>query len=426
MTTMIRVENLSKRYRIGAREEMPRTAVEAAKRFVKSPLDNLRNLSNLTNMDHEAENTIWALKDVSFDVQEGDVVGIVGRNGAGKSTLLKILSRITRPTEGKVRLHGRVGSLLEVGTGFHPELTGRENVYLNGTILGMSKSEIDHKFDEIVDFSGVEKFIDTPIKRFSSGMQVRLAFAVAAHLEPEILIVDEVLAVGDLRFQEKSLKKMNDVSKSGRTVLFVSHNLIAIQQLTRRCLYLHDGKLVNYGPTDDIVNQYISEASVGASMANVDLDAYRYRPENRYETYIRNIFVNQKPVRSEVIMGDEIEIQIEIHAADNVGQITNNILIKDRQGRHVVFLSSTDQNHIMHIRKGVNVIGITLRNLILGPGEYIATTGIRYKDMDELIDRIEDIPLCVVHNNNQYFGNRPWGIVHTNDATWQQVEPVRS
>ena len=203
----------------------------------------------------------WALKDVSFEIKQGEAVGIIGRNGAGKSTLLKLLSRITEPTTGRVRLRGRVASLLEVGTGFHPELTGRENIFLNGAILGMRREEIKKKFDEIVDFAEVEKFLDTPVKHYSSGMYMRLAFAVAAHLEPEILIVDEVLAVGDAQFQKKCLGKMQDVSKKeGRTVLFVSHNMSAISELTQRCVYLETGKIKAAGPTPAMVQQYLSFA----------------------------------------------------------------------------------------------------------------------------------------------------------------------
>ena len=204
-------------------------------------------------------NTIWALKDVSFEVQKGEVLGIIGRNGAGKTTLLKILSRVTEPTEGEVRIRGRVGSLLEVGTGFHPELTGRENIFLNGAILGMRREEIKKKFDEIVAFAEIEKFLDTPVKRYSSGMYVRLAFAVAAHLEPEILIVDEVLAVGDAQFQKKCLGKMGDVAKEGRTVLFVSHNMQAVQTLCNTSVLLADGRIEAHGEVNAVVNAYLNK-----------------------------------------------------------------------------------------------------------------------------------------------------------------------
>ena len=229
---VIKVEHISKCYRIGLKETMQDSFLSTIGGFIKNPLKNYRNYRSLYNFDdinpdqnESPSDVIWAVRDISFEVQEGEIVGIIGVNGAGKSTLLKILSKITAPTSGRVTIRGRVSSLLEVGTGFHPELTGRENVYLNGTILGMRKKEIDRKFDEIVDFSGIEKFIDTPVKRYSSGMKVRLAFAVAAHLEPEILIIDEVLAVGDARFQKKCMDKMKEVGQHGRTVLFVSHSI---------------------------------------------------------------------------------------------------------------------------------------------------------------------------------------------------------
>src|SRR5260370_11372847 len=227
MKPIIKVENLSKQYRIGEHRESYAAWRDTIAGCVRAPLNRLRRNG------HAAKNTIWALKDVGFEVLPGEVLGVIGRNGAGKSTLLKILSRITDPTTGQVDLYGRVGSLLEVGTGFHPELTGRENIFLNGSMLGITRKEIERKFDQIVDFSGVETFIDTPVKRYSSGMYVRLAFAVAAHLEPEILVVDEVLAVGDAEFQKKCLGKMGDVASEGRTVLFVSHNTAAVPKLCR-------------------------------------------------------------------------------------------------------------------------------------------------------------------------------------------------
>jgi lipopolysaccharide transport system ATP-binding protein len=252
MTAAIRVESLGKRYRVaqGGQREKYRTLRESLVESVRAPF------RHATNGTATAED-FWALQDVSFEVQPGEVVGIIGRNGAGKSTLLKILSRITKPTKGRVEINGRVGSLLEVGTGFHPELTGRENIYLNGSILGMSRKEIDRKFDEIVAFAEVEKFLDTPVKRYSSGMYVRLAFAVAAHLEPEILIVDEVLAVGDAGFQQKCLGKMREVGKAGRTVLFVSHNLNAVATLTNKSILLKNGEMVGCDNTPSILDQYL-------------------------------------------------------------------------------------------------------------------------------------------------------------------------
>ena len=261
----IKVEHLSKRYRMGqyvGSGAQYRTLRESLTNAVSAPLRRLRSNSQSAIHDSKSDNPqsnpfIWALKDVSFEVKQGEVLGIIGRNGAGKSTLLKVLTRITEPTKGRAELNGRVGSLLEVGTGFHPELTGRENIYLSGAILGMARKEIDQKFDEIVEFSGVETYIDTPVKRYSSGMRVRLGFAVAAHLEPEILLVDEVLAVGDFAFQKKCLGKMQDVAGEGRTVLFVSHNMSAIQRLCPRTILLNAGSVHQDGDTQDVVANYL-------------------------------------------------------------------------------------------------------------------------------------------------------------------------
>jgi lipopolysaccharide transport system ATP-binding protein len=256
--TVIRVENLSKLYRIGKREEY-RTLRDA---IVHSFLNSFHLVKHpKPNTHNPTPNSIWALKDVGFEIKRGEVVGIIGRNGAGKTTLLKILSRITEPTEGYAEIRGRVGSLLEVGTGFHAELTGRENIYLNGAILGMKKAEIERKFDEIVAFAEIEKFIDTPVKHYSSGMYVRLAFAVAAHLEPEILLVDEVLAVGDAAFQKKCMGKMGDVAREGRTVVFVSHNMGTVTRLCTKTIWLDAGYIQMLGATEGIIAAYLSMGS---------------------------------------------------------------------------------------------------------------------------------------------------------------------
>ncbi len=254
------VERLGKQYHIGLKEGRHDTLLRSFGAALASPVTNFRQLRRLSQVESdEAEDIIWALRDVSFTIDRGAVVGLIGRNGAGKSTLLKVLSRITPPSEGRVTLNGRVSSLLEVGTGFHPELTGRENVYLNGTILGMRKAEVDRKFDEIVAFAEVEKFIDTPVKRYSSGMRVRLAFAVSAHLESEILLVDEVLAVGDAAFQEKCLRTMDGVARGGRTVLLVSHNMQVIQRLCERALLIRGGRLAGDGPPAEVIDSYLQD-----------------------------------------------------------------------------------------------------------------------------------------------------------------------
>jgi len=254
MRPIIKVQDLAKQYYLGASTAPYSTLRETLVELARRPSRLLRR--------NDGAPTIWALKDLSFEIEQGDVVGIIGRNGAGKSTLLKVLCRITEPTVGRVDLYGRVASLLEVGTGFHPELSGRENIFLNGSLLGMTRKEIQAKFDEIVAFAEVEKFMDTPVKRYSSGMYVRLAFAVAAHLEPEILVVDEVLAVGDYAFQQKCLNKMQDVSTQGRTILFVSHNMGAISRLCKNCILLDHGKMLAMGPTTEVVQTYMTSGLI--------------------------------------------------------------------------------------------------------------------------------------------------------------------
>jgi lipopolysaccharide transport system ATP-binding protein len=258
MDKVIEVENLSKKYIISHQQQKYNTLRDLISETSKGFVKRIIKPSGKKVLGPKFEE-FWALKDINFSVGNGERIGIIGRNGAGKSTLLKILSRITEPTEGKVTISGRVSSLLEVGTGFHPELTGRENIYLNGAVLGMSRNDINRKFNDIVEFAEVEKFLDTPVKRYSSGMYVRLAFAVAANLDPEIMIVDEVLAVGDAQFQSKCLGKMEDVSKSeGRTIIFVSHNMGAINSLTEKCILLENGKIISFGPTEKIVNTYLN------------------------------------------------------------------------------------------------------------------------------------------------------------------------
>lgn len=254
MKPIIRVENLSKQYVIGGKSEPYSTFRESLVNAARLPLNAIKRRKG-----ENGDNRFWALKDINFEVMPGEVVGIIGRNGAGKSTLLKILSRITEPSKGRIELYGRVGSLLEVGTGFHPELTGRENIYLNGAILGMKREEIAKKFDEIVDFAEVENFLDTPVKRYSSGMYTRLAFAVAANLEPEVLVVDEVLSVGDAEFQKKCLGKMESVAKKGRTVLFVSHNMTAVQSLCAKAIQLKKGEITCVGETGEVINNYLAK-----------------------------------------------------------------------------------------------------------------------------------------------------------------------
>lgn len=331
MTPAISVRNLGKRYRVGraAARGPYRTLRESLAQAATAPLRRLRGETDGASED------FWALKDVSFDVQPGEVVGIIGRNGAGKSTLLKILSRITTPTVGEVEINGRVGSLLEVGTGFHPELTGRENIYMNGSILGMSRREIARRFDQIVSFAEVERFLDTPVKRYSSGMYVRLAFAVAAYLEPEILVVDEVLAVGDADFQKKCLGRMRDVSRSGRTVLFVSHNITCIESLCDRCCHYADGRLLRIGPCLEVVRNYY-ESSQTATDAFVELSQHKGRTANSQTVMtsveLRNDFA--RPAR-QVAMGESLLVHVEFSARPPIRQPVLGVVVKTSLGAPV-------------------------------------------------------------------------------------------
>lgn len=312
--TIIKVENLSKRYRIGLKEEKAQTFAEQLVRTLKYPIQNFRQIRNLGKFGQEEEGVHWALKDVNFEVKEGEVLGIIGKNGAGKSTLLKILSRITEPTSGRITVEGRIAALLEVGTGFHPELTGRENIYMNGTILGMTKKEIDRKLDEIIDFSGIEKFVDTPIKFYSSGMKVRLGFSVAAHLDPEILVIDEVLAVGDFEFQQKCLGKMEDVSqKEGRTVLFVSHNMEVIRNLCPQSLLLRNGSVNDFGESSRVIDNYIHDgAMLVLESSLIDLRTHPEKNRNLAGSGLKSaqILVNQKP-SNKISTGDSLKVVFE-------------------------------------------------------------------------------------------------------------------
>ncbi|HEX6079059.1 MAG TPA: polysaccharide ABC transporter ATP-binding protein [Methylomirabilota bacterium] len=360
----IRVEKLGKRYRIGRvrgyrslREEI----VEAARAPFRYRAERSGN------------DDFWALRDVSFDIGVGEVAGIVGGNGAGKSTLLKILSRVVTPTEGLAEIRGRVGSLLEVGTGFHPELTGRENVYMNGAILGMRKAEIDRKFDEIIAFAEIGQFLDTPVKRYSSGMQVRLAFAVAAHLEPEVLIVDEVLAVGDAQFQKKCLGKMQEVSRlGGRTVLFVSHNMNAVQRLCTRCILLERGGLKAVGPTNTIVGEYLARAGGTLSPAtSIDLTHADRSGDGKAR------FVAAQYVSDAVEAGGQpypdgpLEIRLAIEALEptTVGSLA--VTLYDQYGTKLVNADTISLGQTIALRPGLNQLALRIAQVHLNPGVYV-------------------------------------------------------
>jgi lipopolysaccharide transport system ATP-binding protein len=367
----IRIERLSKQYHIGVKQDSYKTLRDTLTDAFVSPFRKAgKLLRGQATGASELDETFWALKDVSFEIKQGEVVGIIGRNGAGKSTLLKILSRITEPTEGYAEIHGRVGSLLEVGTGFHPELTGRENIYLNGTILGMKKTEIERKFDAIVSFAEVEKFIDTPVKHYSSGMYLRLAFSVAAHLEPEILLVDEVLAVGDAAFQKKCLGKMGDVAKEGRTVLFVSHNMGAIRQLCPICLWLNDGKIDKIGRSEVVIDLYLrsSNKSVENSVATFEEDKTK-------EFQLRSVRLLNKDgsITEEFECDNSVIIELICQVHRPIPGLYGYLSILKRDGTIVLVSDSFDTlpNPLDNLPAGTHRVLITIPSRTLGPGEYV-------------------------------------------------------
>ena len=361
---IIEVENLSKCYRIGANKEPYLSLRDEIAKFASRFRPGNKDKG-------QSEQDFWALNDVSFSVQEGEAVGIIGRNGAGKSTLLKILSQITPPTKGQITMRGRVASLLEVGTGFHPELTGRENIFLNGAILGMSRAEIRRKFDEIVAFAEVEKFLDTPVKRYSSGMYVRLAFAVAAHLEPEILVIDEVLAVGDVEFQNKCLGKMDEVAKGGRTVLFVSHNMSTISQLCERAILLKSGMVVKIGSTEEVITQYIEQsAGLGGITVLGSLsveDVAEYKPRflqcslNSEDGLTKDIFFT----------GEKMQIKIATWFPTMQQKMKLSFIVKSLSKGYVYHIDAVDAGFVPSELYGEYEFTATFDKIKLYPGSYM-------------------------------------------------------
>lgn len=381
---VIRVDNISKCYRIGLKEDVHDTLVKTALNVVKNPFKNYRRYRSLYKFEDLKNNSpdfgsdvIWALRNISFDVGEGEIVGIIGLNGSGKSTLLKILSKITDPTGGYAEIRGKVSSLLEVGTGFHQELTGRENIYLNGSILGMKKKEIDRKFDEIVDFSGVEKFIDTPVKRYSSGMRVRLAFAVAAQLEPEIVLIDEVLAVGDVEFQKKCLNKMQDIGHQGRTVLFVSHNMQAVTRLCPRTILLKGGEILADGPSHQIISIYMnSERTTKAERKWVALE------EAPGDEVVRLITVRVRTKDGSLAEAADIREPIDVEMEYEVLQPGHVFMIYFHlvNDEGVEVFSSIDNDHTWRNKSrpsGRYVSSATIPGNLMSEGIFFVTVGIR-------------------------------------------------
>ncbi len=370
----IQVRNIGKQYKIGERQADYKTIRETIVRATKAPFIRAGNLIRGEAYGAASlRKEIWALKDVSFDVMKGEVLGIIGRNGAGKTTLLKILSRITEPTEGRAEIHGRVSTLLEVGTGMHPELTGRENVYLNGAILGMQKEEINSRFEEIIEFSGVEQFIDTPLKHYSSGMQVRLAFAIASHLEPEILMIDEVLAVGDAEFQKKCLGKMKEVASSGRTVLFISHNMNAIEQLCDRCLNLKNGEVVHDGyDVRSIIRNYLFEReeaqAVSWTNSGDEFDNKWLKPTTFFLADAEGNTL-QIPARNDTDMF--VQLELDIKQTDIALQIGYAIYNEDGELLFWSDHTDTEESRWPRLTTGRNILRSQIPKHMLNEGTYL-------------------------------------------------------
>ena len=390
--TAIQVQNLGKKYIIRHQTRERYTALRdvIAKKALSIGRQLFRSSDRLPSRPSREE--FWALKNVNFEVNQGEVVGIIGRNGAGKSTLLKILSRITEPNTGRVRIKGRVASLLEVGTGFHPELTGRENIYLNGALLGMRKSEISSKFDEIVDFAEVEKFLDTPVKRYSSGMYVRLAFAVAAHLEPQILLVDEVLAVGDIQFQKKCLGKMNEVSRSGRTVFFVSHQMPSIQMLCNRVILLGSGSIVKDGQPDEVIETYLQTNSSVRNGA-IDLSSFAERSSST-EIAIQEAWIeNEKgDFCNHFQMGDNLTVCYRLAASRPIKNPGFGFGVEDIYGRRLFsannYVMVEEVTRFHSLQEGI--VKCSFDSIPLQPGTYYVSISI-VEDQRVIIDYIERI-----------------------------------
>jgi lipopolysaccharide transport system ATP-binding protein len=387
MSVVIKVENLSKSYNIVHQGNSRYVALrDVITEKVKGTFNSAKTIvRNKPALKAQSKEEFWALNDVSFEVKQGERIGIIGRNGAGKSTLLKVISRITEPTGGRISIKGRVASLLEVGTGFHPELTGRENIYLNGAILGMHRSEIKSKFDEIVDFSGVEKFLDTPVKRYSSGMYVRLAFAVAAHMEPEILIIDEVLAVGDAEFQKKCLGKMQDVSmEGGRTVIFVSHNMAAIESLCQKVIILNEGRQIFTGPTKEGISTYLDNTS---AVSKVSLANRKDRTGNGKVRFVDfRILDDRGAYVDNMLSGDTYTFELFYKNFSN--QLFKNVvvcleIIDDRENR-LLFLRNDFSNDPISLDKDSGSIKCKITNLPLAVGTYHFVLYLSMNDVETL------------------------------------------
>ncbi len=421
---VIQADGLSKSYRIGRNHARYKTLRETITDLASAPVRRLR-ASLRGNAAAEHDELIWVLKDVSFSIEQGEIVGIIGRNGAGKSTLLKILSRITQPTEGSAVIRGRVGSLLEVGTGFHPELTGRENIFLNGAILGMRRAEINRKFDEMVNFSEVEKFLDTPVKHYSSGMYMRLAFAVAAHLETEVLLVDEVLAVGDAAFQRKCLSKMDSISSEGRTILFVSHNLGAINKLCSKTMLISEGKMLAFGETENVINEYCSNLfDVENGVELLERDDRSGNGRIRFTQIYWQDDTGQNV--GHLVSGKDYNLVLEYSAPKYIdGKVQVSFALKDYQHNNLILHHSDFNDDDFESVPASGKFICQIPKLPLAQGRYLVNIYVGIDGVES--DSINDASSIAVEYGN-YFGTghpgRPELCHYLSDCRWIQEKLI--
>jgi len=416
MKPAIRVENLSKLYQLGsASSGAYRTLRESLNTSVTSLWQRWRSREHRL----EPNDLLWALREVSFAIEPGTVAGIIGRNGAGKSTLLKVLSRITEPTSGRVELRGRIGSLLEVGTGFHAELTGRENIYLSGAILGMTRRDMERRFDDIVAFAEVERFLDTPVKRFSSGMYVRLAFAVAAHLEPDILLVDEVLAVGDATFQKRCIDRMSKLAASGRTILFVSHNMDLIPRLFRTGILLERGRVTTIGAAPAVVEQYLA-----AQVSESESDDVRQRPrsgDGRARFTRLQLLDPMGQPRAVHISGEDLLLRVEVEATQPIGNAALAIVLRTISGTRLISSWTREAGHPVHLETGSQCFECCFKNVALRPGQRVSV--MLWMEANGTIDALDDARVIEVIDSpdTRHYSTDPYQGVVLCDYFWQNV-----
>ena len=420
MTAAIRVENLSKRYRLGTSPVGSFNLSETIKRSVRNVGSKLKQL--VSPMATASDHGFWALKDVEFEVQTGEELGVIGRNGAGKSTLLKILSRITEPTTGKIEIRGRMGSLLEVGAGFHPELTGRENVYLNGSILGMTRAEIRKKFDAIVDFSECADFLDTPVKRYSSGMFVRLAFAVAAHLEPEIMVVDEVLAVGDATFQKRCIDRMTELARQGRTILFVSHNMQLIPQFCQRAMVLQRGQMIQSGPAGEVTRYYMDRLLADTRAG--DLADKTHSGCGRARFVQAGIVDAEGRVQSQFVSGDDFIVRMEMDVKKPVDDVSLAVVVQSIFGTRVITSWNREVNFHADLRPGRQAFECRFQNVRLRPGHTVMVN-LWCAEHHDVIDAVDNaIAIDVVGSErDKNLSTASEQGVFVCDFDWKEVMP---